>query len=323
MRFMNSTKPSFWQRLKKPFLALAPMDDITDVVFREIIAKIAKPDVMFTEFTNVEGLNSPGKDHLLPRLMITPKQRPIVAQIWGKEPKNFLLAAELITDLGFDGIDINMGCPDRQILKQGCCAALINNQPLAKEIIKATKKGAPTLPISVKTRLGIDRIQTEEWISFLLKQNLSAITIHARTAKEMSKTPARWEEIAKAVTLRDKIAPQTLIIGNGDIESKEEGLEKASQTACDAVMIGRGVLHNPWIFEKSQKLHSANERINLLTLHLKLFQKTWGNNKNFETIKKFAKAYISNFEGALVLRHTLMQAHTYKQFSELLKPSDR
>jgi len=208
---------SFWNTLEKPILIQAPMDDVTDTVFRQIIARCGKPDVFFTEFTNVEGMCSRGKDKVGKRIVFTPVERPIVAQIWGLDPLKFTETAKLIKRMGFDGIDINMGCPEKSVVKRGSCGAIIDNPKLAKEIILAVRKGAVGLPISVKTRIGVKNIQTEKWIKFLLEMDLDAITIHGRTVAEMSDVPNHWDEIGKAVRLRDSMKSKTLIIGNGDI----------------------------------------------------------------------------------------------------------
>ena len=241
---------NIWNTLEKPFLVQAPMEDVTDTVFRQIIAKCGKPDVFFTEFTNVEGMCSKGRDHVGRRLIFTSVERPIVAQIWGLDPSKFFETAKMVKDMGFDGIDINMGCPEKSVVKRGACAGLIHNPTLAKEIIEAVKKGAGDLPISVKTRIGIKEIETEVWIEFLLKQNLDALTVHGRTVKEMSDVPAHWDEIGKVVKLRDKLNVNTLIIGNGDIKSLDDALEKHKKYKVDGIMIGRGIFENLWIFDK-------------------------------------------------------------------------
>jgi len=191
--------------LKKPFLALAPMEEVTDTVFRQIICKVSRPDVMFTEFANVEGLMSDGRNEVIKRLRYEEIERPIVAQIWGKDPKNFYEVTKLIKRLRFDGVDINMGCPEKDVVKNGCCIALINNRGLAAEIIAAVKEGAGDLPVSVKTRIGLDKIITEDWCGFLLEQKIDALTVHGRTAKEKSDVPAHWDEIAKVVRLRNQL----------------------------------------------------------------------------------------------------------------------
>lgn len=309
---------NFWTKLPRDFTILAPMDDVTDVVFRQIVAENARPDVFFTEFTNCDGICSAGREKLLPRLKFTEDQRPIVAQIWGTHPETYFETAKLIQKMGFDGIDINMGCPEHKVIKQGACSALINNPELAKQIIQAVKKGAPKLPLSVKTRLGLKTIETDRWISFLLEQDLAAITIHGRTAKEMSKVAVHWDEIAKAVKLRDLSKKPTLIIGNGDILSMDESRQKILKTGIDGVMIGRGIFANPWVFEKEISIHTTSERIQLAIKHLTLFDKTYGDTKNYNIMKKFFKSYINNFDGAAEFRAKLMETKTALEAKLLL-----
>ena len=251
---MTNMVKGFWKKLNKPFLALAPMADVTDAAFRRIIAKYGKPDVMFTEFVSCDGLCSEGKKALLPILKFSGKERPIVAQVFGAKPENFYKTAKLIKKLGFDGIDINMGCPDKKIQKQNAGAMLINNPELAKKIILETKRGAGEMPVSVKTRIGYDKYDKKEfkkWLTALLEARPAAITIHARTKKEMSLAPARWETIAEAVKIRndfDSSKKRTLIIGNGDIKNVADAKEKAKISGADGVMIGRAVFGNPWLF---------------------------------------------------------------------------
>lgn len=307
---------NFWKDLKKPFYVLAPMDDVTDVVFREVVAEVAPPDVYFTEFTNVDGLQSKGREALMPRLKFTENQRPIVAQIWGKTPENYFKTAKELKEMGFDGIDINMGCPERAVVKNGCCSALIENRELAREIIEATIAGSGGLPVSVKTRTGLNNVVTEDWINFLLSFDLAAITLHARTAKQMSKVPADWEQIKLAVELRDQSGKDILVIGNGDVENREDGLRKVEETGCDGIMIGRGIFKNIWIFSEKSDIsdqigRSVGQRIGILLRHLELYQKEWGENsrgaKKFDILKKFFKVYISEFDGAAELRAKLME----------------
>ena len=307
---------NFWKTLKKPILIQAPMEDVTDTVFRQIIAQAGKPDVFFTEFTNVEGMCSKGRDKVGKRLIFTPVERPIVAQIWGNDPKKYLEVAKLVKQMGFDGIDINMGCPEKSVVKKGSCGALINNHSLVKEIILATREGAGGLPVSVKTRIGIENIQTEEWAGFLLGFNLNALIIHGRTVAEMSDAPNHWEEIGKVVKLRDSRKVKTLIIGNGDIKSRKEALEKAEKYKLDGIMIGRGIFDNPWIFSKNinpAKI-SYQEKLKLLIEHITLFDKTWGSRhggtKNFSIMKKFYKIYISGMPNAKNVRMELMKLKT-------------
>ncbi len=313
---------NFWQNLKKPIMCLAPMEEVTDTVFRQIVADCGRPDVFFTEFTSVEGMAHPkGLKHIQHRLVFSEKERPIVAQIWGQNPENFKKAAEDIVKRGFDGIDINMGCPERNIVKQGTCSALIKNPELAKQIIQATKEGAGDLPVSVKTRIGFSKIQTEEWIGFLLQQDIAALTVHGRTAAEMSEVPAHWDEIAKAVKVRDQIAPQTIILGNGDVQSLEDAQQKIKETGVDGVMIGRGIFHNVFIFNKDKKYEDITipDRLTVLLNHVDLFTKTWESTKNYHILKKFFKAYINNFPGASELRAKLMETDTPEQVRPIIE----
>jgi tRNA-dihydrouridine synthase len=299
---------SFRLNLARPFTILAPMDGVTDVVFRQIIAETGRPDVFFTEFVNVEGLTSKGSERVAEALKFGKNELPVVAHIWGKDPHAFYKASKMCKQMGLSGIDINMGCPDRVIVNRGNCAALIKNPELAKEIIEATRKGAGGLPISVKTRLGFDQIDLE-WIKFLLNQNLSAITIHLRTVLEMSKVPAHWELMSQVVKLRDEISPETLIIGNGDILSFKEIEEKYKKYVCDGFMVGRGIFQNPWFFNRSvdEEKVTIGVRLNLFIKHINLFDKTWKDGKNPANLGKFCKTYVSNFPDALSLREKIME----------------
>lgn len=302
----------FWNKLKKPFFVLAPMDGVTDTVFRQIVATLAPPDVLFTEFASTDGLFSSGSQPTLMRLKYTKTQHPIVAQIWGNNPENYYKAAKLLEKLGFDGIDINMGCPDRNIVKKGCCSGLINNPQLALELINATKKGAPNLPISVKTRLGYKNVNMD-WIKQLLEANLCALTIHGRTVSEMSKVPAHWDEIGKIAKMRNSLNKKTLIIGNGDVVSYQDAMKKTKLYGVDGIMIGRAIFTNPYVFKKNEKNISVNERFLLLSNHVKLFNKTWEGEKNINIMKKFYKMYIKDFDNAKVIREKLMQINSAKE----------
>ena len=239
---------NFWKNLKKPFFALAPMYDVTDSAFRQVIAKYGKPDVFFTEFVSADGLASDkGREKLKRELYFTKAERPIVAQIFGAKPATIKIAAEIVAEMGFDGLDINMGCPDRAVIKQGAGTALIKNPKLAVAIIQAAKEGAPNLPISVKTRIGYSGIdELENWTKTLLKAMPTAITFHLRTMKEMSLVPAHWDLIKIPVALAKGMG--TLIIGNGDVDSIKDGLAKAKEYSVDGIMIGREILGNPWLF---------------------------------------------------------------------------
>ncbi|PIZ47632.1 dihydrouridine synthase [candidate division WWE3 bacterium CG_4_10_14_0_2_um_filter_41_14] len=312
---------NIWQNLPKPIFALAPMEDVTDTVFRRVIQSCAPPDIMFTEFTSVDGLDSKGADMVSQRLKFTEIEKPLIAQIWGTTTESYYKASQDMVKRGFDGIDINMGCPVPKVIKRGCCSALTNDHPKAQKIIEATREGAGDLPISVKTRIGFKTIETEDWIGFLLEQNLDALIIHGRTTKELSAVPNHWDEIAKAKKLRDTISPLTIIIGNGDIKSRGEGLEKIEEHGLDGVMIGRGVLENPWIFEKNSQfeIRDLNNRLSLFKSHISLFDQTWGDKKNFAILKKFIKMYISGFDGAAKLRNQLFECKNIEELSEYLK----
>lgn len=309
------TDTNFWLSLPRPFFALAPMEDVTDTVFRQIVASCAPPDVYFTEFTNCDGLLSPGCDIVRRRLRYTQIERPIVAQIWGVHPENYFKTAQLLVELGFNGIDINMGCPEKSVVTHGACAALINNRPLAHEIILATQEGIKStkkaIPLSIKTRIGYNKIITEDWIGFLLSHQLAALTVHGRTAAEQSQVPCHWDEIGKAVSLRNQLKSKTLIIGNGDILDRAQGLAKAKKYKVDGIMIGRGVLNNLWAFsaQPAPKL-SVEDRLKLLKNHVELFDRTWGAKKNFSILKKYFKIYLTGFPGASDLRTMFMDCHS-------------
>src|SRR4051812_4263303 len=238
---------SFLDDLPSPFFVLAPMDDVTDTVFRQIIAGCAKPDLFFTEFVNVDGLQSPGREHLLHKLKLEDKEKPIIAQLWGLNPENFYKTTKDLIEMGYSGVDLNMGCPVKTVIKNGACAALINNRELAGEIIDATKEAAgDTLPVSVKTRVGFTTVDTG-WIEYLLnKKILNMLSIHGRTAKQLSAVPADWTLIGRAAELRNSLSPSTLIVGNGDVMNRAQGEALAKKYKLDGAMIGRGIFHDPF-----------------------------------------------------------------------------
>jgi nifR3 family TIM-barrel protein len=304
---------NFWQILPKPFFVLAPMEEVTDTVFRRIISSCGRPDVMVTEFTSVEGLASEiGRSKVIHRLQYTPSEQPLVAQIWGVTPEHYYQAGVYAREQGFAGLDINMGCPVKKVIKQGACSALIKNPSLASDIVKAAQEGAQDIPVSVKTRIGFGEIQTEEWIGFLLQHNLDALTVHGRTVKELSDYPAHWDEIGKAVELKNQLSPETVIIGNGDILSYQQGLAMSEQYQVDGIMIGRGVFHNPWIFNSKLDSNDISTAIKVQKLieHIQLFDQTWGSEKNFAVMKKCFKMYLNNFPGASEIRSKLMTCNT-------------
>lgn len=311
---------NIFQTIKKEkgYLAmLSPMEDVTDTVFRQILCKIGKPDVFFTEFMNVDGYCSNGKEKVEHRIQFSEIERPIVIQLWGNNPENFAKTVKYIKELKPDSIDINMGCAVRNVLNTGGGSALIKDQGLAREIIQTVRQEAGDIPVSVKTRLGYDFVDTENWIGFLLKQELDMLTVHGRIAKESYAVPSRWEEIQKIVKLRNEISPTTLIIGNGDITSTKQGEEYTKQYDTDGYMVGRGILSNPWLFSGREEI-PEEERFEILLQHAHLFNEVWGYSKNFNVIKKYLKAYISGFEGANELRQKLMMANNYDDLRMIL-----
>lgn len=309
---------NFWKELPKPFFVLAPMEGVTDVVFRHVVAEAGAPDVFFTEFTNAASFCSPKGIHSTRgRLAFTKDEQPIVAQIWGTKPDDFAEMSKALADMGYAGIDINMGCPVKDVTKTGACSALIENPALAAELIAAAKTGG--LPVSVKTRTGFKTRKTEEWLGFLLQQDIAALTLHARTSKEMSKVPAHWEEFKIAVDMRNEIAPGTIIIGNGDIKNRQQGAALASEHGCDGIMIGRSVFTNPFCFETEPRVHGEAELLKLLALHLDLFDATEQfQPRRFDPLKRFFKIYIRDFPGASELRDALMQTKTTAEVRALL-----
>jgi len=323
---------SFWQQLKKPFFVLAPLADVTDAPFRRMIAKysshtrpngtVGGPDVMWTEFVSADGLiraTEEGKQKLMADLLYSEEERPIVAQLFSSNPEYMEKAARLCFELGFDGIDINMGCPDKSIEKQGCGSAMIKDPQRAKEVIEAAKKGAQGLPVSVKTRLGYNKDELETWLPALLRCEPAAITVHARTRKEMSKVPARWERVARAVEIRNELQSDTLILGNGDVQSLEDAQSKADATGADGIMLGRAIFGNPWLFHPTKDLSivSQEERLAVMLEHTKLFEELLPH-KNFAVMKKHYKAYINGFDGAKELRNELMELSSSEKMPQML-----
>lgn len=312
---------NIYQNLPRPFFVLAPMDDVTDTVFRRVVGQAAKPDLYFTEFVSVDGLQSVGRERLLKRIRFEPDEHPIIAQVWGKTPDNYYKTAQELVELGFDGIDINMGCPDKTIVKNGCCSALINDRSLALEIIKATQDGAAgRVPVSVKTRLGFNEVDYS-WHELLLGQNLAALTIHGRTRKQMSEVPAEWDKIQHIREMRDELAPDTVLIGNGDVMSKRHGLELAEKHGVDGIMIGRGIFQDLFAFAEHSEwpAYTREQRIALYKAHVELFAGTWLNEeRKIHTLNKFCKIYIQGFDGAKELREQLMAAKSSKELLELL-----
>lgn len=309
---------NIWSESPKPLFILAPMEAVTDVVFRQVVAHAAPPDLYFTEFTNATGWVNAGERAVAGRLDKNDSEKPIIAHIWGSVPGDIEKLAKHCAKLGYDGIDINTGCPDKSAIKSGGGAALIKNPPLMAEIIAAAKKSG--LPVSVKARLGYSRVdEYKEWLGFLLQQDLSALTIHLRTKSEMSKVPAHFELLPSIIALRDEISPHTMIIANGDINDRQHGQEIIDKYGVDGVMIGRGVFHNPFGFEKEPRAHSKDELLQLLHLHLDLYEQRGEKKRKYETLKRFYKIYIRDFDGASELRHQLMQTKDVSEVRTILK----
>src|SRR5690625_3840195 len=312
-------RSNFWRDLPRPFFILAPMEDVTDVVFRHVISAAARPDVFFTEFTNSDSYCHPeGRSSVRGRLTFTEDEQPIVAHIWGDNPKYFRQMSIDMAKLGFKGLDINMGCPAHNVAPKGKGCGLIRRPDVAADLIQAAKAGG--LPVSVKTRLGyIEVDEWRDWLAHLLKQDIVNLSIHLRTKREMSKVPAHWELIPEIKQLRDDIAPQTLLTINGDIPNRQVGLELVEKYGVDGVMIGRGVFTNPFAFEIEAKEHSPKELLDLFRLHLDLFDENQEiEDRPFKPLRRFFKIYIRGIKGAADLRHRLMDTESTDDVREML-----
>jgi nifR3 family TIM-barrel protein len=328
---MNTPAMNVWNSLPQPFSVLAPMEDVTDTVFRRIVREVGPPDVVVTEFTSTDGLCTEGRPRVIARLRFAADERPIVAQIWGNVPERYRRVAAEIREMGFDGLDINMGCPVRKITSRGACGALINNPSLAGELIAAAKEGAGDLPVSVKTRTGVLRSKAEEWLGFLLAQGISALTVHGRTVAQQSEGEADWGTVTLAVRLRDQAGLPTRIIGNGDVRTAAAFLRRVQETGADGVMVGRGIFENLFLFRAisvalagaESPLHEFSrlepgEKIAYFRRHLALHRETWGMARNFDVLKKFVKTYVRAFEGAGKLVDAVMRTRTHEDAERVL-----
>ncbi len=310
---------NFWAELPKPFFVLAPLANVTDAAFRRVIAKYGKPGVMYTEFVSADGLclaHDEGRKKLMHDLVFTDAERPIVAQFFTSTPEHMEKVAALAQELGFDGVDINMGCPDKTIEKQGAGAKLILNPDRAVELVAAAKHGAPNLPVSVKTRLGYNKDILEEWLPKILSAEPAALILHARTRKEMSNVPAQWERVKRAVEIRNEIGSKTLIVGNGDVKDLEDAKNKAAESGADGVMLGRAIFGNPWLFAE---VGEPEFRLRILVEHTKLFEELLGDIKNFAIMRKHFKSYCEGFVGAKELRIKLMDTHNAAEVDKIIK----
>lgn len=300
------------------------MDDVTDTVFRQMVAGTAPPDLFFTEFVNVDALQSKGRAAALKRLRFTQQEKPLIAQIWGKDPEHFYKTAQELVGMGFDGVDLNFGCPDKSVVRNNTCSAFIlpQNRAGALEIIQAVREGLNnSLPLSVKTRLGFNEVDLS-WHELLLKQKLNMLSIHGRTKKQMSNVPADWGLIGEVRKLRDQLFPATLIVGNGDVLNRQQGEALATQYGLDGIMIGRGIFHDPFVFAANSPWdrYTRSQRLELYSRHVELFAGTWQpGERKVHTLNKFCKIYIQDFPGAKELRERLMAADSPQELQSLLK----
>jgi tRNA-dihydrouridine synthase len=316
---------NFWRDLPRPFFILAPMEEVTDVVFRHVVSAAARPDVFFTEFTNTDSYCHPeGIQSVQGRLTFTEDEQPLVAQIWGDKPEHFRQMSIGLAKQGFRGVDINMGCPVPNVTANGKGSGLILRPDVAADLIQATKAGG--LPVSVKTRLGYSDVdEWRDWLTHILKQDIANLTIHLRTRKEMSKVDAHWELIPEIMKLRDQVAPDTLLTINGDVHDRQTGLKLADQYGIDGLMIGRGIFANPFAFEKESKDHSSKELLDLLRLHLDLHDRYSEalELRPFTALHRFFKIYVRGFRGASELRNQLMSTKSTDEVRALLDRFDR
>ena len=324
---------NFWEKIsknKKPFFCLAPMSDVTDIAFRTMISKYSKNRqnkdeiVFWTEFVAADGLcDKHARKKLSHILRFKDGERPIVAQVFGANPDNMKKACQYIASLDFDGIDINMGCPDKSVVAQGAGSALIKNTELASKIIRAAQEGiknaGKNIPVSVKTRVGFNKEEINDWIGELVKEDIQTLTVHLRTKKEMSKVPANWSHVDKIKKIIKKSKKNILFICNGDIKDMKEAREKIAKYGCDGVMIGRGVFGNPWFFDEQKKDISPKEKLDALVEHTKLFEKELGGIKNFDVMKKHYKAYVNGFDGAKELRIKLMEKKNSQEVENAIR----
>ncbi len=305
----------FWGKFKPGFTILAPMEGVTDIAFRQVVAKASRPDIFYTEFTNVNSyVSEKGRANALERLRYEESERPLVAQIWGTQPEMFLETAQALKKLGFAAVDINMGCPDRHVVATGGGSGLIRTPARAIEIIHSNKMAG--LPVSVKTRLGYTYVdEWHDWLSTLLNEHPDALTVHFRTKKEMSKVAAHYELVPEVIKLRNELSPETKLIINGDIERPADGA-KFIEMGADGLMLGRAVFHNPFCFEKEPREHTREELIELMRYHLDLYEKY--NLAPYEPLKHFYKIYINNFPGASEIREKLMNTKTIAEAREII-----
>jgi tRNA-dihydrouridine synthase len=304
---------NYLDNLPRPFLVLAPMEDVTDTVFRRMIVRHAPFDLYFTEFVNVDGLQSPGRHASIRRLKFEAEEQPLIAQIWGADPENYYKTTRELVEMGFVGVDINMGCPAKDVVKKGCGGGMIGQPERAVEIIQAVKEAAGgKLPVSVKTRIGLKEY-TPSWLETVLGQDLNMLTVHLRTVKEMSLVPAHWELMTEIRQLRDRTASRTALVGNGDVRNRRHAMELAAAYGIDGVMIGRGVFHDPFaaVSDSPWAVKSREEKLAMYREHVELFREAWQEDyRPIAPLNKFCKTYINGFPGAKEVRERLMHCRS-------------
>jgi nifR3 family TIM-barrel protein len=298
---------SFWEKLKKPISASAPMAGVSDSAFRAMLARHGKPDVMWTEMVSLAGAAIRGESEFENEMSFGEMEHPIVFQFFGSFPEEFSICGKLAKSRGADGIDINMGCPDKGVEKQGAGACIIKSPALAKELVAAAMDGSNGLPVSVKTRIGYANAgEMEGWITALAEAKPAAITIHGRTRAEKRKGRANWDSIGDAGRIIKSISPGTVVLGNGDVGSKEEGERWAQKAEVDGYMAGRALIGNPWFFTGHKA--TKKERIAAAKEHIEIFDKLLGEKESFDMVKKHLAGYMSGFLGAKKMREKLMAA---------------
>lgn len=330
-----------WKTLPQPIFGLAPMDGVTDSVFRSIVYRHGPPDVLFTEFVSAEGL-ARRIPALFQDLRFEPNERPMIAQIFGCELQAFAEAVPLLAELGFDGVDINMGCPAKNVVHRGGGAALIQAADHAKKIIRVChqellkwfEKTGRKIPLSVKTRLGYNTVSVKEWIGTLLEcEELSNISIHGRTFRQSYSGNADWDGIAQAVELAK--GRKVSILGNGDLTSFSRALDKIRQTGVNGVLFGRATYGAPWFFREKEKFRASFRpqsppteavsvpecdlptRIRVLLEHAELLSAR-KDPRQFIQIRKHAGWYLKGFPGASELRARLSQVQSLEELQQAL-----
>jgi tRNA-dihydrouridine synthase len=302
--------------MQPPILALAPLHEVTDAAFRETVARCGPPDIMYTEFTSVDGLSHPAaRDRIIRRyLQRAESEANTRAQFWGSDPEKFRAAAELTRELGFAGMDINMGCPDRVVVKHGGGGALINDPERALDVIAASIEGAGGMPVSVKTRLGFDRDVADSWVPKLAASGIDILTVHARTVKELSRVPARWERVADLAPVAHESG--VLLIGNGDVTSRADALARIGASGADGAMIGRGIFGNFWFFSEERNVEDVplGERLAVLSDLAERFEERYGEFRSISTLRKHVKGLVQGFRGASEIREQLMACSSAAEF---------